>query len=203
MTATVTRQAESTEQRVSWTQNNSSASLNSPTHSFNGAELPAKPLLFASRQNTLILHLWLFIPVLNVPFRALTLKDPSLHAATDPAVWLRLSPPLYPWTRPQLGQKARVKQRDYQCHSHRGSQTVTQIKAAPSWPSVISDRCTLIFKCQDKCMNSALSLTACHREMCLVCSAKSSEHNLTSQLLSTGKITTVNVWNVNESYSSS
>lgn len=93
--------------------------------------------LLCKRQNTLILHLCVFIPVLNVPFRTLTLKDPSLHAATDPAVWLRLSPLLYPWTGPQLGQKARVKQRDYQCHSHRGSQTVTQIKAVPSWLSVI------------------------------------------------------------------
>lgn len=96
-----------------------------------------KPPLFASRQNSLIRHLCVFIPVLNVPFRTLTLKDPSLHAATDPAVWLRLSPLLYPWTGPRLGQKARVKQRDYRCHSHRGSQTVTQIKAARSWPSVI------------------------------------------------------------------
>lgn len=56
------------------------------TYSFNIVELPAKPLLFASRQNTLILHLCVFIPVLNVPFRTLTLKDPSRHAATDPAV---------------------------------------------------------------------------------------------------------------------
>lgn len=62
------------------------AFLNSMTYSFSIAEKPAKPLLFASRQNTLILHLCVFIPVLNVPFRTLTLKDPSLHAATDPAV---------------------------------------------------------------------------------------------------------------------
>lgn len=99
--------------------------INSPTYCFNIVELPARTPLFASRQNTLILHLCVFIPVLNVPFRTLTLKDPSLHAATDPAVWLRLSPLLYPWTGPRLGQKARVKQRDYQCHSHGGSQTVT------------------------------------------------------------------------------
>lgn len=62
------------------------AFLNSLTYSFNIVEPPAKPLLFASRQNTLILHLCVFIPVLNVPFRTLTLKDPSLHAATSPAV---------------------------------------------------------------------------------------------------------------------
>lgn len=47
---------------------------------------PAKPLLFTSRQNTLILNLCVFIPVLNVPFRTLTLKDPSLRAVTNPAV---------------------------------------------------------------------------------------------------------------------
>lgn len=31
---------------------------------------------------------------------------------------------------PRLGQKARVERGDYQCHSHRGTQTVTQIKAS-------------------------------------------------------------------------
>lgn len=62
------------------------ASLNSMTYSSSIIELVAKPLLFASRQNTLILYLCVFIPVLNVPFRTLTLKDPSLHAATNPAV---------------------------------------------------------------------------------------------------------------------
>lgn len=31
---------------------------------------------------------------------------------------------------PRLGQKAQVERGDYQCHSHRGTQTVTQIKAS-------------------------------------------------------------------------
>lgn len=82
--------------------------LNSITCSFSIVEVPAKSLLFASRQNTLILHLCVFIPVLNVPFRTLTLNNPFLHATTGPDVWLRLSPVLYSWTGPQLGQKARV-----------------------------------------------------------------------------------------------
>lgn len=110
------------------------ASPNSVTYSFSIVELPAKSLLFATRQSTLILHLCVFIPVLNVPFRTLTLNNPSLHATTGPDVWLRLSPLLYSWTGPRLGQKAWVKQRDYQYHSHWGTQTVTQIKATPSWP---------------------------------------------------------------------
>lgn len=80
--------------------------LNSITCSI--VEVPAKSLPFASRQNTLILHLCVFIPVLNVPFRTLTLNNPFLHATTGPDVWLRLSPVLYSQTGPQLGQKARV-----------------------------------------------------------------------------------------------
>lgn len=62
------------------------AFLNSITYSFSIVELPAKSLLFATRQNTLILHLCVFIPVLNVPFRTLTLNNPSLHATTEPDV---------------------------------------------------------------------------------------------------------------------
>lgn len=139
------------------------ALLGSITYSFNIVQLPTKPSLFASRQNPLILHLCVFIPVLNVPFRTLTLKDPSLHAATDPAVWLRLSPLLYPWTGLRLGQKARVKQRDYQCHSHRGSQTVTQIKAVPSWAAVILGRCPLISWHWDGDTNSAVDCKRDHR----------------------------------------
>lgn len=69
-----------------------------------------------------------FIPVLNVPFRTLTLNNPSLYATTNPDVWLRLSPLLYSLTEHQLGQKARDEQRDYRCRSHCGRQTVTPSK---------------------------------------------------------------------------
>ncbi|MEQ2253435.1 hypothetical protein ILYODFUR_032071 [Ilyodon furcidens] len=93
-------------------------------NSFTFVKMPTKPLLFTSRQNTLILHLCVFILVIIMPFRALTLKTPLQDAASDPAVRLRPSPLLYPRTGPRLGQKAQVKQKDYECHSHQGSQIV-------------------------------------------------------------------------------
>lgn len=49
--------------------------------------------------------MWLFIPILNVPFHVLTLKGPSLHAATNPAVWLSLSTAALSWDTTLAGPK--------------------------------------------------------------------------------------------------
>lgn len=102
--------------------------LKSITYSFTILKLHAKSLLFASRQKNPNPPFVSIHPVLNVPFRTLTPGNPSLYATTSPDVWLRLNLLLYSLTGPRLGWKARVEQRDYRCHSHRGRQTVTRSK---------------------------------------------------------------------------
>ena len=102
--------------------------LKSITYSFTIVKLHAKSLLFASRQKTPNPPFVPIHPILNVPFRTLTPNNPSLYATTSPDVWLGLSLLLYFLTGPWPDWKARVEQRDYRCHYHRGRQAVTRSK---------------------------------------------------------------------------